>query len=239
MTWLPPAIKTHPLYRLRRGLLLTTLLSYFFATLSISITLPYHSTAPYVYHLVLSTLSAFLNIYELARWGIAKFHDPDTQPTYPLKRVLAADIGFAVVFVVVFIAELGEAISNPDCYAGGGAVTGAYASMASKVTVVLHTICAWRQVMALKRMEWEGEVMAVEARDVFGRYLGTRCVSCGGRGVGGCARNMPTPMSSGGLDLASGCEVIPDKMPEAGSSVTGKKGKGTSRANSQTSLMEV
>ena len=141
--------------------------------------------------------------------------------------------------MVVFVAELVEASSSPACYSGGGAVAGAYASMASVETVVLHAICAWRQVMALKRMEWEREVVGVEARDAFGGYLGTRCVSCGGRGEGACARGIPTPMSSGGLDLASGYEVIPDKMPEAGSSVTGKKGKAASRVNLQTSLMEV
>jgi hypothetical protein len=103
--------------------------------------------------------------------------------------------------------------------------------------------------MAVKRGEWERQVEAGDAaaEEGCGHYLRTRCPGCGARGVwcrdGEIPRGLDTPTSSaqvvGGLDLATGYEVILDKVPEADATRKGKKVKGASRLNSQTSLMEV
>jgi hypothetical protein len=247
MPCLPPAFKTHPLYALRLSLLLSVPPAFFFAILSITDGYTY-SQAPFIWHVILSTASAVINIYELTRWGLAKLHDPDAEPRYPLRRILVADALLVVFFALAFVAEIENAhAARYSGYSGG--VVESYSSMAALVAAVLHVICAWRQLMAVKRREWEREVEAGDdgPEEGCGHYLRTRCTGCGAKVVwyrdGEVPRGLDTPTSSaqvvGGLDLATGYEVIPDKVPEADAARKVKKGKGASRLNSPTSLMEV
>jgi hypothetical protein len=237
------------LYHLRRALLLLTLLSYLFATLTLTTPTPYSyypDRTPYIWQLLLATLSALLSIYDLCLWA---FHDPNIQPVWPLRRVIVGDIFLAVGFTLVWFGE-GEGVGS----LGASALLGAYASVVAAIMAVIHGVCSWRGIMAGKKREWEAEhglAGGLEAGfrgvvcSVCRACLMTRCSKCGGSVVGrgdaerGCAREIQTPMSTGEGGLAMGYEVIPDRTPDREPLTAGGKGKGAARANSQTSLVEV
>jgi hypothetical protein len=172
------------LYHLRRALLLLTLLSYLFATLTLTTPTPYSyypDRTPYIWQLLLATLSALLSIYDLCLWA---FHDPNIQPVWPLRRVIVGDIFLAVGFTLVWFGE-GEGVGS----LGASALLGAYASVVAAIMAVIHGVCSWRGIMAGKKREWEAEhglAGGLEAGfrgvvcSVCRACLMTRCSKCGG-----------------------------------------------------------
>jgi hypothetical protein len=98
---------SHPLYPLRRCLLILAIISFILGTLACS-TEGWNSPV-WAFHLLWTFCSALWSIYDLDRYAMQKARDPDGpgKPDLPSKRIMIGDGVLTVVFGFWYFLELG------------------------------------------------------------------------------------------------------------------------------------
>ena len=76
-----------------------------------------------------------------------KAANPDEDPTWPLRRTIVGDVVLGLVFWVLWAAEADQVQYS---WSYPYYLTAAYGSFTSIIVSVLHAICLWKELMALK-----------------------------------------------------------------------------------------
>jgi hypothetical protein len=113
---------SHPIYRLRRFLLILSIFSLILAAVACG-SVRWDSPV-WIFHLLWTFLSVLFCIYDLVQYAISKARNPEERPQWPVKKVMIGDAIFIVLFAWWFCLELSEATS----YYSSGALS-AYASV--------------------------------------------------------------------------------------------------------------
>ncbi|KAF2094541.1 hypothetical protein NA57DRAFT_60575 [Rhizodiscina lignyota] len=168
---LPPKFKSHPIYPLRLGLLITCAIGVFLCLFSIPNMSPYE-TGPFIWSIILCLASIIYVLYDLFTWSL---HSPTTSgrgtppslpnpsitlshardpKEWPRLTLLIWDAIFAVVFhwtfwVVLRVATYGGYQPSSNL------IFQAWAALAIFVCSLLYAGSFWKELMARLKQRWE------------------------------------------------------------------------------------
>ena len=99
----------HPIYQLRRYILILAPTSILLAIISVAGPAAYYDdgTPAWLIHLILSIISAAWAFWDFYRWMMVKHKDGDESPKWPFKIIMIGDAVVALVWLWLFLAELG------------------------------------------------------------------------------------------------------------------------------------
>ena len=143
---------THPLYQLRRILVIVAVLGALLCVFATSFSPYYYSYGAIVHTCIFLCLSAFLCLLDLICWGTRKKDHPDEDPDRPTGRWALVDLIAAIALQFAFWGSI-PGLSYPYSYDEFN-LLGAYGILGALVCSILHAVCFWRQLMDSKKKAW-------------------------------------------------------------------------------------
>ena len=189
---------SHPIFTLRRALLITGVISIILSLVSALCDI--YEPGLWIWHLVISLASLALCLSDLFTWAVAKAADPDNDPPWPLKKYMLGDIVLGVVFSLTYVVEFGV-LARPWGY--NSSPFPPYASITALASAILHVVCFWKALMRWKKAIWLAEV----------RRGGYQCIDCARGEIAGTSQTPPSncrSRSTGGRDLEAGPPSAPE-----------------------------
>lgn len=204
-----PSYKSHPLYQLRRAILLTAAIG-FLLNIFVILSLLYGNNQEQVGFVLLSMLllvaSFAFSLHDLITYGTENttasqaprqnsnsqsssrrsLRTPEAQE-WPSKRILVIDILLAIALQWFFWCSFFAIISSWDPYRyrrSGSETLEAYANLANFVASIEHAIAFWKELLARKKSAWKRDI---EARP---------CPNCGHvdhAATSNCTEHSPPP----------------------------------------------
>jgi hypothetical protein len=101
---------SHPIYWLRRCLLVLAVFSFILGALACS--LAGYNAPIWAFHLLWTFCSALWCIHDLVQYAMAKARNPDQEPSWPSKKVMTGDVVLTVLFGLWWFFE----VANNDGY---------------------------------------------------------------------------------------------------------------------------
>ncbi len=95
---------SHPIYLLRRCLLILAIFSFLLS--SLAATDRGREIPLWIMHILWTLCSALLCVYDLVRYAMAKAREPGSMPDWPLKKIMVGDAFLAAVFGWWYCIEL-------------------------------------------------------------------------------------------------------------------------------------
>ncbi|KAF2169965.1 hypothetical protein M409DRAFT_19580 [Zasmidium cellare ATCC 36951] len=140
--------KSHPIYHLRRLLLIVSLLGVFLCFISGD---PYALTIFFACVFVLA-VSIFFVLCDLTAYALKKAQSPDHDPQWPKIIFMVGDVILAVVLQFAFWTAIATLENRGPYY--GSTTCPAYAALTPLICSILHAVSFWKELMARCEKKW-------------------------------------------------------------------------------------
>lgn len=190
---IPPKFKSHPIWPIRLGTLITSAIGVILCLICLPATREYN-LGPFIWSVILFLASIFYCLYDLITWSLSSssiqtplsasntrqsqtLPRPTQSPRsgeqcrdtkqWPRLALLIWDAVFALLFQWTFWLDLAATGSGYSYYSPVPVIFQAWGALAVFVCSVLHAIAFWKELMARQKQRWEK------------RRVGAPCQRCG------------------------------------------------------------